>query len=72
MGDVAKGLVMAVLGGVALPIAAMVQTPGFDIASVNWSVVMNLAFNGAIVAFVTYMTKNLLSSSDGKVLGSIG
>lgn len=70
--DLAKGLAMAVISGVALPIAAMIQTPGFDIAMVNWGALGTLALNGAIVGFVSYLTKNLLSDEEGRVLGKIG
>ena len=63
---------MAVLAGFALPIAAAFQTPGFSIFEANWAEVINLAVNGAVIGFITYLTKNFLSDEDGKVLGSIG
>lgn len=70
--DFKKGLVMAVIGGFVLPILAALQTPGFDIFVVNWHAVLNLAINGAIAGFASYMAKNLFSDSDGKFLGRIG
>lgn len=70
--DVAKALVMAVLSGALLPVLAAVQTPGFDFATVDWSGLLNLAMNGAVLGFVSYITKNFFSDSDGKVLGRIG
>lgn len=70
--DISKGLVMAVLAGVALPIAAAFQTPGFDVFTANWSEILNLAINGAVIGFTTYIVKNFFSTEDGRVLGSIG
>lgn len=72
LSDVQKGLVMAVLAGFALPIAAAFQTPGFDLFNANWGEIINLAINGAVIGFITYMTKNFFSDREGKVLGSIG
>lgn len=70
--DVAKGLVVAVLTGIALPIAAAVQTPGFSFATVNWHGVLVLALNGAITGGVAYIAKNFLSDNQGRVFGRIG
>lgn len=72
LSDVQKGLIMAVLGGAFLPIAAIVQTPGFSITSVNWSAVLDLSLTGAAVSFVGYMVKNFFSTHDGAVFGRIG
>lgn len=63
---------MAVLGGVALPLDAMLQTPGFSILTANWSAIFALAANGAVIGFVTYIIKNLASDSQGKVFGKVG
>lgn len=70
--DLAKGLVMAVLSGVLLPLAAIVQTPDFSIATINWHQVVILAVNGAIVGFVGYLVKAFSSDESGKVFGKIG
>lgn len=70
--DFVNGLVMAVLGGIALPVAAAIQTPGFDIFSVNWDQIINLAINGGVIGMVTYLFKNLLTTEDKKFLGVIG
>jgi len=69
--DFKQGLVMAVIGGFFLPILAAIQTPGFDITTVNWSSVFALALNGAIASFASYLTKNLFTDSDGKFLGKL-
>lgn len=68
--SVARGLVVAVFTGIALPIAAAVQTPGFDIATVSWHAVWSLALNGAVVGFVGYLAKSFLSNNQGQVFGS--
>ena len=70
--DVSRGVIMAALGGAFLPILAMFQTPGFDVFSVNWSAVITLAINGAILGFSTYLIKNFFSDKSGSVLGKIG
>lgn len=70
--DLARGAVVAILTGILLPLAAAVQTPGFELANVNWHQVLILAINGAVVGFAGYLTKNLASDSEGKVFGKIG
>lgn len=70
--DVVKGLVVAVLTGVALPVLAIFQTPGFDIATTNWHAVLVLAENGALAGFAGYIIKNFFSNNQGQVLGKIG
>lgn len=69
--DVGRALVMAVIGGFVTPFLIAAQTPGFDVLTADWSALLSLAINGAVIAAGTYLTKNLLSDSDGKVLGSI-
>ena len=71
LGDVGRGLVMAVLGGFALPILAAIQTPDFSFTTTNWEGVLILALNGAIAAFASYLFKNFFSDSEGKVFGKI-
>lgn len=70
--DLSKALVMAVLSGAVLPVMAVIQTPGFDISNANWHQIGVLALNGAVLGFVSYITKNFFSDSEGKVLGRIG
>lgn len=70
--DFAKAIVMAVISGAVLPIAAIIQTPGFNIVQANWHQLAILALNGAIVGGVSYLAKNFLSDSEGRVLGRIG
>lgn len=69
--DVARGLIVAVFAGIALPVLAVFQTPGFDFATANWSGILTLAINGGIAGLAGYLSKNLLSSQDGKAFGKI-
>lgn len=71
-GDFLRGLAMAILSGILLPLSAAIQTPGFSIATVNWHAVVVLAINGAIIGFVGYIIKNLATNDEGKVLGALG
>lgn len=70
--DFLKALVMAVLSGAVLPVAVMLQTPGFNILQANWQAVGSIALTGALTGFVGYLVKNFFSDSSGKVLGAIG
>lgn len=70
--DVSKALVMAVISGAVLPVAAIIQTPGFDFATANWHALTSIALNGAAVGFISYIVKNFLSDEQGRVFGRIG
>lgn len=72
LSDLQKALVMAAFMGAALPVAAAVQTPGFDIFTTNWLAIGNLALNGAVIGFSTYLLKNVLSDQTGAFLGKFG
>lgn len=71
-GDIARGIVTAVLTGAALAVVGIVNTVGFDIFSADWNLIGHLAANGAFSGFIGYIVKNFLTTSDGKVLGFIG
>lgn len=62
---------MAILGGLALPILAAIQTPGFDVFQANWQAIGILAINGAVAAMASYLLKNLFSDAEGKFMGKI-
>ena len=70
--DVGKGIVVAALTGFLLPVAAAIQSPGFNLLTADWNQIVTLAVNGALVGFVSYIIKNFLSDEQGKVLGKIG
>lgn len=69
--DVKKGIIMAILTGITLPVIAAVQTPGFDIFQANWSQIFNLAINGALIGGVSYLVKNVFTGTNGKLFGKI-
>lgn len=71
-GDWAKALVIAVFSGALLPISIAVQTPGFSFATANWSQVLVVALNGAIVGGVAYLAKQFLSDENGRFGGVVG
>jgi len=70
--DIAKSLIMVLLGGFALPLLAAIQTPGFDVFTANWGQILTLAINGGIASGAAYLLKNLFSDSEGRVFGRIG
>lgn len=65
--DVAKGLALAVITVVIGAIQQALTKHGFDFGAYDWVAILNIA----ITAGVAYLTKNLISTSDGKVLGKI-
>lgn len=77
--DLVKGLITAVLAGVGLAIASVIQgvfTPGFDAFSTDWVLVLhnvvNAAITGAEAGFVGYIGKNFFTDSNGAIFGVIG
>lgn len=66
--DVTKGIALAVITAILGALQQMLTAHGFDFASYNWSLILQLA----LTAGVGYLTKNFLSDSQGKVLGRIG
>lgn len=66
--DFVRGAVVAVLAAVFTVLAQWFNAPGFDYADFNWPELAKVATG----AFVAYMSKNLVTSSNGKVFGRIG
>lgn len=66
--DVAKGLVVAVLVVVLGALQQALTAHGLDITVYDWGGIIDVAWKAGIA----YLAKNLLSTPDGKVLGSIG
>jgi len=71
LNDIKRGVIMAVFMGFALPITAAIQTPGFDLFTANYAQILNLALNGAVMGFFTYLAKNVFTASNGKLFGKI-
>jgi len=63
--DLLKGLVVAVLAAVLTFLANAFQAPGFAFASMNWGLVGQVA----LMAGVSYLGKNLLTTQSGSILG---
>lgn len=76
-GDIWRGLVMAVLGPVAVAIFGVLNgvilAPGFDVFAVDWVTLFKGLTNAFIVSaysgFVGYILKNLLTDSNQNFLG---
>ncbi|KKM81320.1 hypothetical protein LCGC14_1331040 [marine sediment metagenome] len=66
--DLIKGLSIAVITVVIGAVQQALTQHGFDFGAYDWPTIVNVA----ITAGVAYLAKNLLSTEDGKVLGSIG
>lgn len=66
--DFVKGVTMAVFAAVVTYLASVANAPGFDIATLDWQYLLKVA----ITAMISYLAKNLISDSDGKVFGKIG
>ncbi len=63
--DFAKGFVVFVLAAVFSTLAQWFNMPGFDYASFQWDELLKVA----VMAAVTYLSKNLFSTQDGKFAG---
>ena len=76
-GDIWRGLVMAILGPVAVAafsvLGAVVTVPGFDVFSLDFVVLFKNLANALIVASYSagsaYILKNLLTDKDQNFLG---
>lgn len=65
--DLINGLVVAVGGAVIAAVAQQFDAPGFDYLNFQWGEV----FKVAVSAFIAYIGKNLLTTSNGKFGGVI-
>lgn len=66
--DVSKGLVVAVFTGIITWLASLVSVPGFDLSTLDWKKLLTVA----VIAGVSYLAKNFLTTDNGKVAGFIG
>lgn len=65
--DAVKGLVVFVLAAVFGWLAQVLGAPGFDYVTFNWGELIKVA----LVSGMAYLSKNLMTTEDGKVLGKI-
>ncbi len=68
LGDVIRGVAVAVFTGAWLAIAGLFVM-GFDVFSADWVYIGKLAVNGGFFALAGYISKNLLTASNGKIFG---
>ena len=66
--DVVKGLSIAVIAVVLGSLQQGITAHGFSFAEYDWSGILDLAWKTAGV----YLTKNLISDKEGRVMGVIG
>ena len=64
--DFINGLVIAVIGGVVETLHQMLQA-GTALPDINWSALLGVALTVALA----YLSKNLMTAKNGKVLGAI-
>lgn len=77
VGDIFRGLVMAVLGAVAVAwmgvLGAVIQAPGFDVFTVDFIQLFKALTNTMVVAAYSsgsaYILKNLLTDENKNFLG---
>jgi len=65
--DFVKGLIVAIAASVVTYLASALNAPGFDWTTLDWNYILKIAFT----SFMGYISKNLLSNSEGKVFGKI-
>lgn len=65
-----RGLVVSVLTGAWLSIAGLFGYD-FNVFTADWASIGVIAVNGGFFAFAGYITKNLFTADNGKVLGVI-
>lgn len=68
LNDLAKGITVSILAAVFTLLATALNAPGFSFVTFDWGEVLKIA----LMTGFSYLGKNLISTSDGKVLGSIG
>jgi len=70
-GDIARGLVVAILTGAFLAVVGVVGSANFDVFSADWLLIGKSMVNGAFGAFIGYLLKNFFTASNGKIGGVI-
>lgn len=70
--DFVRGATNAIIGGVIVALAGVVQSAGFDVFSANWSDIARIAFNAAFTVFIGYMGGKVTQDSNGNYFGVWG
>ncbi len=63
--DFAKGLIVAVCAAVLTFVANLFQAPGFSFGGIDWGQIGQIA----LMAGVSYLAKNLLTTQTGSFMG---
>lgn len=71
LNDFVKGAIVAGLAAFVWSVGSVFNQAGFDVFSANWSSILSSAFNAAVAALVGYLSKNLLTDENGKILGKL-
>lgn len=71
LNDASQALINAVVAGVILALAGIVQKEGFDVFNTDWVAIGKLAFNAAFAAFVGSLGKDFFTTTDGNFAGVI-
>lgn len=66
--DVAKAAALVAITAFLTAIEQALSAHGFDVMSYDWGMIVDVS----LTAGGSYLVKNLLSTSDGKVFGKIG
>lgn len=66
--DVAKAAALVAITAFLAAIQQAVTAHGFDIGAYDWGMIVDVS----LTAGGSYLVKNLLSTSDGRVFGKIG
>lgn len=69
--DFVKGAITAVISAVVVALGSVVSAPDFNVFSVDWASVLNLAIKVAGSAFIGYISKNFFSDGEGKFVGKV-
>lgn len=67
LGDVGRGVIVAIAASVAVYLLAVLNAPGFDFSTINFAEIARIALSSGI----GYLVKNLLTDNQGNIL-SIG
>ena len=65
--DFMKGMMVAIAGAVIGVVLQWLDAPSFDFYSFQWNEVLRTA----IIAALTYLSTNLVTTRDGRVLGVV-
>ena len=67
LGDLGRGLAVAILAAVFMQLGTVMNVPGFDFGSFDWGETIKVA----VAAAMGYLGKNFLTDKNGKILGGI-